>query len=527
MRSTLFRRLRRLLKNKWSPISVDSYSPSRRQFLKTSLSLAAAISTLPLIQPVANGNAYFRTKDPVVIIGAGLAGLTTAYALMRRGVDCVIYEASERLGGRVFTQYGFNKNQQFCELGGELVDSNHAPLIGLCEQLGLSLQRLDVEDGDLESEYYFINGRFYKEDQVADAYTPLEEKITADIKTIQSELAPLGANTPNYLSPTYQAIDQLTVAQYLETIEDELEPWFKAILEAAYVSEFGLALEEQSALNLVLMLGDLPSDSGFKLYGESDELFRIQGGNSQLVKALLEKIYSSVPIHYGHCLEKITDNGTKFVLQFSQSYGVTLAKRASRVVLALPFTTLRQVEGVSDLELTPKKLSAIQTLGYGTNSKLMMNFNSRFWRDKKQVNRPNAGEIYTDLPSQNFWETSRLQKGQMGILTHFCGGVVGKAMGGSAVEEALKDLKAIYGKRAIEDNLASGHKQMNWFKNQFSQGSYSCLTLGQYAPFYGQLSQPEIGQRLIFAGEQVANDFPSYMCGAVESGLKAAQQVVA
>ena len=63
--------------------------------------------------------------SPVAILGAGIAGLTAAYRLQKAGVPCEIFEASDRTGGRMFTRYDFNKDGMFCELGGELVDTDH------------------------------------------------------------------------------------------------------------------------------------------------------------------------------------------------------------------------------------------------------------------------------------------------------------------------------------------------------------------------------------------------------------------
>src|SRR5690348_9252230 len=52
--------------------------------------------------------------DPVVILGAGTAGLTAAYRLTKAGVPCVVYEAAKRVGGRMYTQHNFNSEGMFC-----------------------------------------------------------------------------------------------------------------------------------------------------------------------------------------------------------------------------------------------------------------------------------------------------------------------------------------------------------------------------------------------------------------------------
>ncbi len=84
--------------------------------------------------------------DPVAIIGAGVSGLTAAYRLHQAGIPCEIFEGSDRTGGRILTKNDFNKDGMFCELGGELVDANHADLIALAGELGVEIQELKGGD---------------------------------------------------------------------------------------------------------------------------------------------------------------------------------------------------------------------------------------------------------------------------------------------------------------------------------------------------------------------------------------------
>jgi monoamine oxidase len=67
---------------------------------------------------------------------------------------------------------------------------------------------------------------------------------------------------------------------------------------------------------------------------------------------------------------------------------------------------------------------------------------------------------------------------------------------------------------------------MNWSKYRFALGSYSCLRPGHYTDFYGIEAQPELGGRLLFAGEHTSTAYSGFMNGAVESGLRAARQAL-
>src|SRR4030042_2388369 len=86
-------------------------------------------------------------------MGGGIAGLTGASRLQTAGMKPSVFEASNRGGGRIFTQYDFYKGM-FCQLGGEFVDTNHEDLQKLCAELGVELQKLAVE-GEGEDLYFF------------------------------------------------------------------------------------------------------------------------------------------------------------------------------------------------------------------------------------------------------------------------------------------------------------------------------------------------------------------------------------
>jgi len=111
------------------------------------MQLSAAAAGAAALTPVLDWSAYAkqeRPKGPIAIIGGGVAGLTAAYRLHEEGRTPIVYEASNRWGGRMYTKDDWYKGM-FCELGGELVDTNHKDLRNLCAEFGIEMQKLDVE----------------------------------------------------------------------------------------------------------------------------------------------------------------------------------------------------------------------------------------------------------------------------------------------------------------------------------------------------------------------------------------------
>ena len=264
-----------------------------------------------------------------------------------------------------------------------------------------------------------------------DAFRPIAARIEADLATIGGD-ASVTYREPNGAGP----LDRMSIAEWLDRAG--VAGWMRTLLSVGYTTEYGLEPDRQSALNLLLMID--PAPDPFKIYGDSDERYHVRGGNDLIVGALARRLESS--IETGSVLEAVsTRAGGGFRLDVRRG-GATRAVDADEVVLALPFTLLRDVR--LDVELPPAKRKAIAELGYGTNAKLMVGFDERVWRTAHRSN----GSVLADLPFQSTWETSRAQRGRSGVLTNFTGGAQGVAVGeGTARAQAdrvARELEAVF-----------------------------------------------------------------------------------
>jgi monoamine oxidase len=508
---------------------------TRREVLAGGLAAAAGIALTGIPGRTARAAAWRDDEEPVAILGGGLAGLTAAYRLSRAGIRCQVFEASRRWGGRVFTQVPFNAEGMFCELGGELIDSDHTDLLALAAELQLPIDVL-TEGDRIARELFFVDGRLRGETEILGAFGPLAGPLARDI----ARLSPGG----ELVMPTYnrtlgvEDLDRISLAAYLDRLRGQVEGWLLRLVETAYVGEYGLEADSQSALNLLTLI-DPGTTQGFRILGNSDESRRIRGGNGKLVAALVEAVRGRVDLRPGYRLRAIRDTGTRLRLVF-ETDGGTREVQARRALIAMPFSTLREVDGIFRLDLSPVKRRAIAGLAYGTNAKLMLGFKARFWRDSSGGIPASSGSLYSDLGSQEFWETSRRQEGHSGILTSFVGGHAGEKTFPDRVEQALHDLDRVYGGatgpdragRARRDlsSAAAGpasalwdgrHAQMVWRLQPLSRGSYTCLGPGQYTTVFGAGGEPELSGRLAFAGEHCSVDSQGYMNGAIESAQSA------
>ncbi|HLC08839.1 MAG TPA: NAD(P)/FAD-dependent oxidoreductase [Methyloceanibacter sp.] len=491
---------------------------TRRRLLRLSAAAAGAAA----LSPVLDWSAYAkqeRPKGPVAIIGGGVAGLTAAYRLQAAGATPIVFEASNRWGGRMFTQYDFYKGM-FCELGGEFVDTNHEDLQKLATELGVELQKLAAE-GDGEDLYFFKN-QFHTPKEMVDpekqtgAFAPIAKRIAADA-------AKLTDSDDNWTAYA-RKLDRRNLKDYLEQFRGKTEDWAIDLLDVAYNIEFGLETKDQSSLNMVDFIAtDL--DKPFQIFGESDEVFRIKGGSSALITALLAALENKIEMKQGYALTALDHKGGQIVMSFDAPGGAR-SESFDAVILALPFTKLRQVKGLEGLRLGAQKLKCIRELGMGSNAKILQGTTSRVWRSPESgLPAPSNGTFYSDLAFQNLWDSSRAQPGDAGIITNYLGGKAGLNDAKSALDAFRADLPKMSPKMAESLDPAAVTAWF-WSVYPFTLGSYASAKTGQYTTMLEVASEPALGGRLQFAGEHTSSDFLGFMNGGVESGNRAAAALV-
>ncbi len=481
---------------------------TRRDLLRTAGATGAGLALASALgRPVASG----ATAPRIAIVGAGLAGLTCALDLRREGYRADIYEASDRIGGRCFTIRGVFADGQIGEHGGELIDSGQEAIQLLAEELGLELD--DLVEGETEGTepLGFFDGVPYAWDDATRDFKKIYKQLQKDV-----EAAPFPTTWDSY-TKRGRELDRMSVADWIDAyVPGGLKSKLGQLLDIAYNIEYGAETSVQSSLNLIYLLGY--SDRDFQIFGESDERYHIRGGNDQLTTRLADTI-GPERIQLGTKLVAIAENSKDFDLWLSKG-GNSFKKTFDKVVLALPFSVLRTLD-YDRAGFEALKKTAIEEQGMGTNSKLHVQFSRRYWNGLGS-----NGETYSDRGYQNTWEVSRAQKGKSGILVNYTGGKVGAGFGTGTVAQRTQQFLG-----QIEPVLPGATAQYNgksvldfWTANPWSKGSYSYWKVGQYTKFSG-IEAVQQGN-CHFAGEHTSIDYPGYMNGAVESGQRAAAEIL-
>ncbi len=444
----------------------------------------------------------------VAIVGAGIAGLTAAWRLRQQGVAVRVFEAQDRVGGRMLSLRNHFPDGQVIELGGELIDTDHVRIRALATELGLPLDDLLEDDNDLDTWYF--DGRAISEHEIVQAFVPVAAAIERD-------LAAAGDGTLSYKdeNPAFRALDGITISQWLD--HNDVTGWLRKLLDVAYTTEMGLEIDQQSALNLLTFIGTEDKDA-FRIFGVSDERSHVRGGNDLIPHTLASRMSDAVET--GQVLEAVRGDAGGYTLDFRQG---TASKqvRAKQVILAMPFTLLRQIR--IDVDLPARKRNAIDSLAYGTNAKLMIGYDRRVWREHKA-----NGAAMSDLAFQTSWETTRKQSGTGGVLTNFTGGKHGVALGQGSpkqqADEATRDLDRVFPGLAAA-RIGAREARFHWPSHRWTLGSYACFRPGDWSRLRGVMGESVGG--LHFAGEHCALETQGFMEGGCESGELAAKAVLA
>lgn len=463
------------------PTNFKNFPYSRREFLRI-LSLATAAYPL---RPILRQSAFFARRkvanpQKIIIIGAGLAGLTAGYELYKAGHQVIILEARTRPGGRVLTVREPFTDDLHAEAGGEWVEHNHEYVLRYVEEFGLSLYR----------------GSFAENEQEALRYSPRERTVHEKIRALVKQVDPFKHDQPSL--PEYDKISFRELLARLDAPPELIETMQRRISGLMAIN-----IESISALHMLNEFA-LP---------ESRASFRIAGGNDRLPRTLASQLRQQ--IYYARPVQKIEHSAEKVRVVFDEN-GHQQSMSADRVVIAAPFTCVRSI--LIEPALSGSKMKAIRTLGYGQILKASLQFRERFWLQEGRMMRKSLPGIIGSV-----YAASGGQRGPRGLLTAYIPDKSGMKIGALPPAIRLAEIK----KKLFELYPEAAHLWEAafvkwWREDRWAQGTYAYFRPGEITTLRPILAKPE--GRIHFAGEHTAY-WQGYMNGAVESGHRVAKEI--
>jgi len=427
----------------------------------------------------------------VVVVGAGLAGLRAADLLRRAGREVVVLEARERAGGRVLTVRSAFDDGLHAEAGPIRIAGVHQAVLRAVRSFGLTLTPFASSQG---SPVVAIQGKASTATEVngADQAALLDRYIGV----LPDDLAEPAATPDSYAR--WRSYDRISWPDYLRSRG--------ASPGTITQMTVGGDATDLSALYVLRQ---------FAMLRRSTQRYKIAGGMDLLPRAMASALGNVV--RYNAPVVRVTrEAAAGFRVEYRADDRVERLA-ASRVVFAIPFTTLR------DIEIRPRlsrsKEQAIAQLSYYAGTRVLLQARSRFWRSADL-----SGSARTDRATEVWDSTFDQVTSRRGILGASFGGGVGRAVLDMTPQDSLTFGIGLVADAfpAIRSEFEKGFVQ-RWALDPWSRGAFPVFKPGEMSTLMPAIARPENG--IHFAGEHTSS-WTGWMEGALQSGERAAREVL-
>jgi monoamine oxidase len=451
----------------------------------------------------------FLPKPPVtqrvVVIGAGIAGLTAAFELMCAGQDVTVLEARMRPGGRVHTLRDPFSHGLYAEAGAVDFGPAYRLVMHYVRLFDLPVvKRITAHSKQL----IYARGRRYllppepiwpfdllPRERILGWNRLWNTHVVSHAHQIGDPFAPLWPHAPAI------ELDHGTLNDYLRR---------RGLSEAA-IAMFRITLDGPD-YDHVSALQTLALEC---FAARNAHWMNIRGGNDRLPAAFAHRLGHR--IHFGAAIVKIEQDPKKVRVSFLHA-GSQQQLEADRVIIAIPFSVLRGIELDSSFSL-PKR-HAIANLRYDSILRVYVQSRCRFW-----AQRGEQGFALSDLPITSIIEHTANQPGRRGILE------AQMSHNEARFAKTLDVVERIHWTLAQMDKIHPGLSQnfeggtsVCWDDEPWSLGAWAYYAPGEMKTLFPHVARAE--RRVHFAGEHTSG-LGRTLEGAVQSGIRAAREVIA
>jgi monoamine oxidase len=435
-------------------------------------------------------------KQDVIIIGAGAAGLAAARDLSRAGLSVTVFEARDRIGGRIFTQHDPNSSLPV-ELGAEFIHGRSHETFSIIKEANLDFE-------EVTGRHWFVDdGKLSKS---AEFWSAVED----------------------LMSKMHDEVGDRSFEDFLGSLSDAEHSQRAKAMAKRFVEGFHAAASERIGIHGLSAVDDATEQI------DGERTFRLRNGYDSMMNWLQHQIDANGgTIQFNATVRKLNwqTKGVAVRLSSGATYHSTTA------VITVPLSLLQldpSEEGAISFNpnLPDWKRQAIHAVEMGSALRIALHFTDRFWENLK-LPGTNADDLsdlgfihYPDAPLQTWWTTLPEHEA---ILVGWAGGPAAMKLSHATEEQmaaaAIQSLSQIFG--LSEDDLRNRITKSyfhNWDADMYSRGGYA------YLPVNGiehqlNLAKPVDGT-LFFAGEATSLGNIGTVHGAIQSGERAAREIL-
>ncbi|MBE2221769.1 MAG: FAD-dependent oxidoreductase [Anaerolineae bacterium] len=462
------------------------------------------METIDTLEVLKNGLPV--TNQPpkhIVIIGAGMAGLTAGLLLQEAGHQVTILEAQNRLGGRVFTYHGF-PGKMYGEFGAMRFPRQHKLAQHLIqERFKLATKPFPMYDEDT---FIYVNETRLRRSEFhpdkVDFNLPAHEKGKLPDELLKGIMQPLidlmqGDDSWERLLNDY---DSYSLIDYLRESE----------LSDAALAMVGPLMNLEGRFHFSLL-------EWFSHYYENvfGDLLYIEDGADSLPNAFAPALMPAIRL--GAEVHAIEQSQAGVIVHFKDSTGYSQSVAADECVLTVPFNLLRHME-INGLDAN--KWYTIRNVYYDRAHKIFMQFSERWWQTKYQISH---GVTVTDLAVRNVVYTpagqdERYEKGV--LIASYAWGQDSMAYSmlteAQRIAQALQDLCKIHPEARDTFEFGISH---DWALDQYAGGIGPLFRPHEMnGRFYDNIIRPV--NRLWFANDACDRRHRRWIEAAIGSAVK-------